>query len=291
MRKGCFKAATLQFEVSPDAIDLNFRKAEGLVKSIIEDFGQIDLVVFPEYAWTAYADPKTAQDIPDGKICRKLTNFANEYSTHIVAGSMVEKDDNGSLHLTSILVDRRGSVVGKHRKISLVGAGKQVRLGGRTVVGMKDELGAGIEPGKSVEPIKSELGNVGLLLGADLDTPEAARTLALKGAELLISPVSFERQWVEDIEVFGRARAYENSAYVIISNRSGEWNSPEGHLIYGGGSAIFSPMGEIVSSAGTRSTSSYALSIIDLEYLRNVRESFGMLSLRHPGAYDSGSSM
>ncbi|MDA4130888.1 MAG: carbon-nitrogen hydrolase family protein, partial [Thaumarchaeota archaeon] len=147
--------------------------------------------------------------------------------------------------------------------------------------------GAGIEPGKSLDPIKSELGSLGILLGADLDTPEAARTLMLKGAEVIIAPVSFERQWVEDIEFLGKSRAYENSAYFIISNRSGEWNSPGGHLTYGGGSSIFSPMGEVISSAGTRSLSSYAVSLLDLNYLRSVRESFGMLGLRRPDAYAS----
>jgi predicted amidohydrolase len=287
MRKGCFKAATLQFEISPDTIDQNLKTADNLVQSLTEDFGQIDLIVFPEYAWTAYADAKTAEEIPDGKICSKMMRMAKEYSTHIVAGSIVERDPKGSFYLTAVLIDRSGKVLGKHRKISLVGAGAQVKLGGRSVVGMKDELGAGMEPGKSLDPIKSELGSLGILLGADLDTPEAARTLMLKGAEVIISPVSFERQWVEDIEFLGKSRAYENSAYLIVSNRSGEWNSPGGHLTYGGGSAIFSPMGEVISSAGTRSLSSYAVSLLDLNYLRSVRESFGMLGLRRPDAYVS----
>ena len=277
-----FKAATLQFEVDPTSIQHNLSIAEELLEEAASEGAE--LAVFPEYCWTAYANPQLAEQVPYGPTSTRLGEFARKHSMYIASGSLVEKDQDG-MYLTSVLLGRDGALLGKHRKTSLVGADLEVKLEGKSVVGMKDEIGAGICAGSKLDPIRAELGNLGILLGAELDVPEAARTLVMKGAEILLASVSFETRWVEDISFLGQARAYENSAYLIVANRSGSWDSPEGFLTYGGGSAIMSPLGEMMCTVGRRTSKGIAVATIDLDLLREVRKSFNILSLRNSRAY------
>jgi predicted amidohydrolase len=282
-----FKAATLQFEVDPTSIQHNLSIAEELLEEAASEGAE--LAVFPEYCWTAYANPQRAEQVPYGPTLTRLGELARKHLMCIASGSLVEKDQDG-MYLTSVLLGRDGALLGKHRKTSLVGADLEVKLEGKSVVGMKDEIGAGICAGSKLDPIRTELGNLGILLGAELDVPEAARTLIMKGAEILLASVSFETRWVEDINFLGRARAYENSAYVIVANRSGLWDSPEGYLTYGGGSAIVSPLGEIICTIGQRATKGISVATIDLDQLGEVRRSFNILNLRRPHAYISANT-
>jgi predicted amidohydrolase len=277
-----FKVAALQFEVEPNNILGNLSTAAELVEEAASE--NVRLAVLPEYCWTAFADPRLAQRIPTGSIPQGICELARQHSMCIASGSIVETDED-RLYLTSLLIGPDGEILGKHRKTSLVGADVEVKLQGKSAVGMKNELGAGIHPGQSIEPIRTELGTIGLLLGAELDVPEVARTQVLKGAEILIASVSFEMRWAEDINFLGRARAYENSAYVIVANRSGDWDSPEGYLTYGGSSIIVSPLGEIISNAGQRLTKGMAAATIDFDRLTEIRRSFNMLALRQPELY------
>jgi len=277
-----FRAAVLQFEVDPTSIKNNLSIAEELLEEAASEGAE--LAVFPEYCWTAYANPLLAEQVPSGPTSTQLIELARRHSMCLALGSMIEKDQDG-MHLTSMVIGRDGTILGKHRKTSLVGADLEVKLEERSVVGMKDELGAGMVAGNKLDPIQTELGTFGVLLGAELDVPEAARTLIMKGAEILLVSVSFETRWVEDIDFLGRARAYENSAYVIVANRSGSWDSPEGYLTYGGGSAIISPLGEIICTVGQRATRGIAVGTIDLDNLEKIRNSFNIINLRNSEAY------
>ena len=98
-----------------------------------------------------------------------------------------------------------------------------------------------------------------MLICYDKAFPEAARTLALDGAEILCllsawpcsatnaaERLQDDRQWHRN-ELWDRARALENSWYVVSSNQTGEFGS----LKFLGGSRIVGPGGNTLDETGT----------------------------------------
>jgi len=111
----------------------------------------------------------------------------------------------------------------------------------------------------TLEAFDTPVGRIAMLICYDKAFPEAARTLALKGAEVLCilsawpgsatdasDDLTQDRQWRRS-ELWDRARALENSWYVVSANQSGEFGS----LRFLGGSRIVGPGGDTLEETGT----------------------------------------
>jgi predicted amidohydrolase len=269
-----FKVGAIQFGTFPGDRDKNLSTAVKL----LEKAGQsgVRLAVFPEYCWTGYPHAKFAETIPEGTIIKDLAGVARKLEMYIVTGSFVEKD-GPNLFSSNVLIGPDGNVVGKQRKVHLLDS----NLGGP----IKDELGVGLKPGSSFEVFKTELGNIGILTGSDMDPPETARTLALKGADILAVSLAGDIKWLDCIRYMPRTRAYENGVYVIVSNRFGKWErSPIGDITYGGSSMVISALGEILGSAGEYSEG-VAVTTISVSRLHEMRKGFNILALRKTKTY------
>lgn len=282
-----YKAAAVQFEVKPRDIDFNLSKAEGLLDEAAKE--NVKLAVFPEYCWTGYPAAEFAEPVPGGTISNRLSEKAKEHGMHIISGSIIEKD-GGELFLTNAFINAKGEIVGKQRKISILDSRWSISTK-EWYPAMKDDAGAGIKPGDVVQPVKTELGSIGTMFGADVDVPEHARTLVLKGAEILVASVSIEQKfWADEIEFWARCRAWENSCYLILADRVGTWkNSPEGDVRYAGYSLIVSPFAEIICSA-SKFQEELAIATIDIKAFREIRKYHYLPSLRdaNPKAYELG---
>ena len=115
--------------------------------------------------------------------------------------------------------------------------------------------------------------------------PEASRTLALAGAEILVMPISFSTyadpaQRASIWEVPLRARAYENGVYVLACNRVGI-EGPRHHL---GRSMVVDPRGMIVSEAGTEQPE-LLVAEVDLDAIAVQRKRFPWWRDRRPELY------
>jgi predicted amidohydrolase len=269
-----FKIGAVQFQSAPDDVDENLSNAVKLLDEATRS--GVKLTVFPEYCWTGYPHSKFAQPIPEGAIIKVLADVAKRNQMHIVTGSFVE-EEKGGLFSSNVIIDSKGEIVGKQRKVHLL----DKTLGGP----IKNELGAGLKPGGFFEIFETELGKIGILTGSDIDPPEAARTLALKGADILAVSLSGDMKWLDCIRYLTRARAYENGVYVIVSNRVGKWEkSPMGDITYAGSSMIISPLGEILASAGVYAEG-VAVASINILKLHEMRKSFNILTLRKRETY------
>lgn len=177
-----------------------------------EAFGA-DLLVFPELALTGPVDGRVDLDsLAD--ICAtfgidSLRALANNAGTTIVAG-IVERDEHGRFFNSAVVVDSSG-VLATARKAHLTPS---------------DCVWAtcGDQPFTFVD---LALGRLGVLIGHDLAFPEAARALAIEGADVIAVPAMMT--WPlptggapgSENFVLGRQQARENKVYLALANGAG----------------------------------------------------------------------
>ncbi len=157
-----------------------------------------------------------AETIPDGPSTRMLAEKARCYHSYI-AVSLHEKE-GGTIYNTALLLNRRGEVAGKYRKVHLATA----------------EGERGITPGSTFPVFQTDFGMVGMLVCWDNWFPESARALRLKGAEIILLPIAGDGgpgHW----DPISRARAIDNGVYLVSSST---YNNP---------SRIIDPNGEVLA--------------------------------------------
>ena len=213
-----------------------------------------DLVVLPELHLGPYfcqnEDPShfdLAQPIP-GPTTDILSNLAKELKIVIVS-TIFEKRAPGLYHNTAVVFEKDGSIAGKYRKMHI-----------------PDDPGFYekyyFTPGDmGFTPIETSIGKLGVLICWDQWYPEAARLMALAGAELLIYPTAIgwdpedskeEKQRQLDAWItIQRSHAVANGIPVISCNRVGFEQAPDSTkgIEFWGNSFIAGPQGEIITQA------------------------------------------
>jgi len=134
----------------------------------------------------------TAEPVP-GPSTARLGAAARRHGMYLVAG-LIERDGPG-IYNTSVLIDRRGAVQGKYRKVYLP----------------REEVEGGLTPGDSCPVFDTDFGRIGMMVCWDAEYVEPARALALQGAELVLVPAA--GGYLDLL----KARALENHVYVVSS--------------------------------------------------------------------------
>lgn len=189
-----------------------------------------------------------AEPIP-GPTTEELAALAREVGIVIVA-SLFERRAPGLYHNTAVVLEANGTLAGKYRKMHI-----------------PDDPGYHekffFTPGDlGFQPIKTSVGNLGVLVCWDQWYPEAARLMALAGAEILLYPTAIgwnpnddpsekERQ-IEAWITVQRAHAIANGIPVATCNRIGSETDPSGRtegIAFWGNSFVAGPQGEILGRA------------------------------------------
>jgi predicted amidohydrolase len=232
-----------------------------------------DLIVFPELATTGYElglrFTDAAERVP-GHSVNILAQRAADYSTHIVFGMVTKEKVESVLYNAAIVVGPDGEMVGEYRKLHLQG---EERLAFR--------------PGYKLPVFETGFGMLGVLLGWDVAFPEAARSLALDGAEVLAvcanwgyPPAQPWDTYVEEWRTYIRARALENAVYVAAANRIGE----EYSYRFFGESMVLGPRGELLTHLDEE-IEGYAVTTVELDRVRQIREELQLIQCRQPASY------
>jgi len=248
-----------------------------------------DIVVLPELHLGPYFcqdenynNFELAQAIP-GPTTEILSAVAKKLSIVIVA-TIFEKRAPGLYHNTAVVFDKDGSIAGKYRKMHI-----------------PDDPGFYekyyFTPGDlGFKPIETSVGKLGVLICWDQWFPEAARLMALAGAELLIYPtaigwdpedISEEQQrqlnaWI----TIQRSHAVANGIPVIACNRIGFEQAPNSTagINFWGNSFITGPQGEIIDCADA-TESKLVTASIDGSRIERVRQIWPYLRDRRIDAY------
>lgn len=204
----------------------------------------------------------------------------------VIVTSLYEKRAPGLYHNTAVVFDTDGSIVGKYRKMHIPDDPAYYEKFYFT-------------PGDiGFEPIDTSLGRLGVLVCWDQWYPEAARLMALRGAELLIYPtaIGWESSDTDDEKsrqrdawiTIQRAHAIANGLPVVSVNRVGHEPDPSGQtngIQFWGSSFVAGPQGEFLYQAPSDSEAT-ALVDIDMKRSENVRRWWPFLRDRRIDAYD-----
>lgn len=234
-------------------------------------------VCLPEF-WT-YMGPyagfdAAAQSIP-GPAIELLQEKARKHNMIVHGGSIIERHSDlpEKFSNTSVLINRDGEIVARYRKIHLF----DVQLAN----GEKHYESERIEPGSEVVTAEVDGITFGLSVCYDLRFPELYRSLALRGAQILLVPAGFTLYTGRDHwEVLLRARAIENLCYVVAPGHVGSY--PPNRQCFGR-SMIVDPWGLVLAQAQDMPT--VILSEIDLERIHYARTQIPCLEHRRPDAY------
>jgi predicted amidohydrolase len=265
--------ATVQMKPKLGEPEENLEKMSDLVAKIAGQ-QKVDLIVFPELITSGYECGvrfvDLAQRVP-GVSVNVMAQRAQEFGVHIAFGLPTKEKVESIIFNSAVLIGPDGELVGDYRKVHLKGEERMAfRAGYRYLV------------------YECQFGLVGLLLGYDLAFPEAARSLALDGAELLVVCGNWEKPHRDEWRTYVLARAYENALFVAASNRVGD----DVTYSFFGDSTIVGPRGQVYATlAGevdpktNEPAEGYCVARIDLAEVRQRREEFQTLQNREPDSY------
>jgi len=232
---------------------------------------KVNLIIFPELATTGYECgvkfAEFAEQVP-GYTIETLGARVARYEAYLAFGMVVKHKVESVVYDAAILLGPDGALVGQYHKVHLKPEERPIFSGGFRF------------------PVfQTTFGMVGMLLGWDMAFPEAARSLALDGAELIVAPANWEVPSIEEWQTYVRARALENAMFVAGVNRVGD----EYTYAFGGESMVIAPRGERVASVGRddndRPKEAYAIAKIDLDEVKKYREELQTMQSRQPAVY------
>jgi N-carbamoylputrescine amidase len=223
-----------------------------------------------------------AEAIP-GPSTDRIGALAKKHGVVIVS-SLFERRAAGLYHNTAVVLEKDGSIAGKYRKMHI-----------------PDDPGFNekfyFTPGDiGFHPIDTSVGRLGVLVCWDQWYPEAARLMALAGAELLLYPTAIgwdpgdeddekarQRQaWL----LSHRGHAVANGLPVLSCNRVGHEASPVGGrgIDFWGSSHVLGPQGEFIAEASS-SDPELLVADVDLRRSEDVRRIWPFLRDRRVDAY------
>jgi predicted amidohydrolase len=178
--------------------------------------------------------------------------------------SNINQFDN-RVYDTAVIINSNGAICSVYRKLHMYDA-----------LGFRES--AKMIAGNAIEkPVKTPVGNLGLMICYDVRFPELSRILAINGADILAVPSA----WVHGImkeehwQTLLKARAIENGSYVAAPDQVGH--------IFSGRSMVVDPFGIVILDMGNRE--GMEVIEIDKSRIQKARESLPLLKNRRTDVY------
>lgn len=231
-----------------------------------------DLYLFPELALSGYAfsdaqEARASAISPDAPAFKALVADSATHGVALCFG-FAEARADGTVHNAAAFV-AEGHHVATYRKVHLFNREHEFFTPGGD--------------GFVVVPWRGA--RFGLMICFDWIMPEAARTLAIRGAQVILHPANLVLPWCQRAMF---ARAVENRLFVATVNRVGrEVNGAGDDFTFTGGSQIVGPTGDYLVSLGTDRPEVATISIDPGDADRKSITAFdSLLANRHPHLYE-----
>ncbi|MFH1978010.1 MAG: carbon-nitrogen hydrolase family protein [Candidatus Aenigmatarchaeota archaeon] len=255
-----FKVAVAQMDIKLEDKEANLKKTAEMVSTATKQ--EADFVCLPEYLTTGSAleqCSKLAEPIP-GHVTDRLRAIAKENGVYLVASIPERTDDK--IYNTAVLIDPRGEVLTKYRKIHLfMEERNHIARGGEYVVA------------------DTEFGKVGLMICYDAVFPEIARQLALQGADIVFMPANWPNPFLSQWRLATSARALDNQFWLVATNRIGA----DSKFTYSGGSRVINPYGDPVVECGDKEE--ILVATVDGKVTEEFKRTVNFLNDRHSEVY------
>lgn len=225
-----------------------FGEVKANVDKAVAKIAKLDasLIVLPELYSTGYQFRskkellELAEEVPSGYATRSLIEAAKAKGAYVVAG-LAERVGKKAYN-SAVLVGPRG-LIGTYRKAHLFWDEKKIFAKGDT----------------PFKVYKAGKVRVGMMICFDWLFPEAARTLALQGAEVICHPSNLVLPYCPQAMI---TRSLENRVFTITANRVGTEERVSGkQLKFIGTSQVTSPDGDVLCRAGSKREESSAVEI------------------------------
>jgi len=235
------RAGYVQYEVKFGDFAANAAR----VRALVAQAAPADLLVLPELAFSGYdfqdryEVAQHAEPAGAGPAAALLRELARQYEVTLVAG-YAERTDAGCFN--ACLCVQPDGTTQNYRKIHLFNREQELFL-----------------PGDAPPPvIETPHARIGLMICFDWFFPETARSLALRGAQVIAHPSNLVLPWCQRAMF---ARCVENRVFAITANRIGTEDRAGRALTFTGGSQVVSPTGEVLASAPTDADAAGTLEI------------------------------
>ncbi|MDO9287879.1 MAG: nitrilase-related carbon-nitrogen hydrolase [Thermodesulfovibrionales bacterium] len=223
------KAGFYQFSPEFGEIKKNVKKTVDAIEA-----ADVNLIVLPELFNTGYQfiskkeTKELSEEIPSGYTTMALEDVARKKKIYVVAG--ISEKSKGELYNSAILTGPDG-FMGVYRKTHLFYEEKLWFSAGDT----------------GFKVWQTPIGNIGVMICFDWFFPESARTLALRGADIIAHSSNLVLPYCPDAMV---TRCLENRVFAVTANRTGsEQRGEKEKLTFIGKSQITSQKGEILHRA------------------------------------------
>ncbi len=235
------KAAICQIFCLDGDREGNFVRIEHAVARAAEAKARIALL--PEMALLGWVNPdahKRAHPIP-GPDTARLAKIAQEHNIHLCVG-LAEKAKT-DLYDAAVLIDPKGKILLKHRKINL----------------LSELMTPPYTPGKDVKVVETSFGRVGVLICADTHSGEILDRMAALDPDILLVPYGYaasEDRWPghgAELERVVCTAAKRTGAFTLGVNCVGAiTHGPWTGMVYGGQSLAADGSGKVVARAADR---------------------------------------
>jgi agmatine deiminase len=271
------RVGLIQMAVGPDPNE-NLKKAISKVEQAAEKGSQI--ICLPELFRTRYfpqgigLNPSLLAETIPGDSTRVFSEIARRNNVVIIV-PIFEKSFDGRYYNTAVIIDADGTLHTSYHKVHIPQDPGFFEKGY-------------FYPGDRYHVHTTRYGRIAVLICYDQWFPEAARCVALEGAQIIFYPTAIghptseepsEGNWHEAWALIQRGHAVANSVHVAASNRVGK----ESDIKFFGGSFICDAFGKIIVQGGD--TEEMLIATLDLSMNQTVRESWGFFRNRRPDTY------
>ncbi|MDR0569749.1 MAG: carbon-nitrogen hydrolase family protein [Clostridiales Family XIII bacterium] len=209
-----FIVAACQPTIAQYDKEANLKKALSMIDEATSLGAKV--IAFPEYFLTwppdsnmTAADMEALAETIPGPSIDAIAEKCKETGAYCVAGSIIEKCDDGKLRNTCAIIGPDGGVIGKYSKAQPENAPA------------KFEPGNGIWPGNELPIFETPLGRWAVMIDMDYTNCEIPRIYGLKGADVIFAPTCWSAKFVESIAMMTVSAASQSLAYVISPNPVG----------------------------------------------------------------------
>jgi len=230
-----YKVAVIQLN-SQDNEEMNLQKIQSGIEEASKKGAR--LAVLPETVNYIGENMKEHKEKIPGVLTEFFAGLALKHRMYIHCGSIMEENDMNRPYNTSLLFCPDGDIIGKYRKLHLF----DIDMADGPSVHESHQFTGGDE----IAVLHSAIGTLGFAVCYDIRFPEMFRLMSSHGANIFLICANFTKQTGQaHWEALLRARAIENTCYVIACGQTGE---KEAYTAYGN-SMIIDPWGDVIARA------------------------------------------
>ena len=203
-KRKAVKVAVAQMPIVHGDRDTNLRTADRFIRE--SSSHNAGLICLPQAFATGLNLPElrsSAEPVPDGPTTRFLAESAVRSQAYIIAGIL--ESDGRDVYDTAVLIDPSGRLAGKYRRWFLWQMEKQF-----------------FTPGSPVGCFKTSIGRIGLIIGYDVNFPEACRHYFRDQVDVIVCIADVMDDIGFPVLHLSRARAIENHCYFVFCSALGE---------------------------------------------------------------------